>query len=106
MYSKTTNRPKRWGKALKTYEQWEFFYRASHFANLQIAVAIHATPTGTSLGDTTWLLFSFRIEHFRSCPAFVLQDLIDCAPVVVTGKARSPAGFFVREQRLLTIPSV
>ncbi|QDT10743.1 glycosyltransferase family 2 protein [Stieleria marina] len=43
----------RWDEQIKTYEHWEFFYRASHVANLQIAVAIdcaihHAHVTSKS----------------------------------------------------------
>ncbi|CAD79177.1 MAG TPA: beta-1,4 N-acetylgalactosaminyltransferase [Rhodopirellula baltica] len=46
----------RWDEALKTYEHWEFFYRASHLANLQIAVAtdcsvVHAHVAGTGYRD-------------------------------------------------------
>jgi hypothetical protein len=30
----------RWDDEIKTYEHWEFFYRASHIEHLQIAVAL------------------------------------------------------------------
>lgn len=46
----------RWDESLKTYEHWEFFYRASHLHKLQIAVAtdcsvIHAHVVTKTYSD-------------------------------------------------------
>lgn len=46
----------RWDPEIKTYEHWEFFYRASHLENLKIAVAedsmvVHAHVGAKPYGD-------------------------------------------------------
>ena len=46
----------RWDPEIKTYEHWEFFYRASHLEKLKIAVAedcmvVHAHVGAKPYGD-------------------------------------------------------